>query len=158
MDNLRQEFIGERLHRKAALVKEQVQTQRLKQQQLILKQQQLQEKKQQQMAMEKAAEANADEKEKKIDTAASPAPAKKPRKSAGNEAPKKRPEAVKSPDQKTRRYCLYFTHVSNAQQIGWLLQHSAKACPSASPDEHNGQRSSTAEQETARVSSEDTNA
>ena len=40
VDALRQEFIGHRLHRKTALVKEQVQTQRLKQQQLVLKQQQ----------------------------------------------------------------------------------------------------------------------
>jgi hypothetical protein len=40
VDALRQEFIGHRLHRKTALFKEQVQTQRLKQQQLVLKQQQ----------------------------------------------------------------------------------------------------------------------
>ncbi|UJR09016.1 hypothetical protein I4U23_013265 [Adineta vaga] len=91
VDNLRQEFIGDRLNKKTALVKEQVQTQRLKQQQLILKQQQ-------QVTSVKQEKSSSDEEEgeeeKKVETSPPllPIPAKKPRKSAGNEKKKKRQE------------------------------------------------------------------
>ncbi len=90
VDRLRHEFIGNRLHRKSALVKEQVQTQRLKQQQLILKQQQATTIKQE--------ESSSDD-EKKTNTPPPPLPVKKARKSTGNEM-KKTP---KSSEQKTKR-------------------------------------------------------
>lgn len=85
VDNLRQEFMGNRLNKKSALVKEQVQTQRLKQQQMILKQQQ-----QQQQPVTKVTEkhSSSDEEAKP----SSPIPAKKSRKSVGNETKKKQQE------------------------------------------------------------------
>jgi hypothetical protein len=85
VDTLRHEFIGNRLNRKTALVKEQVQTQRLKQQQLILKQQQA--------TTIKPEESSSDENEKESNTPSPPV--KKPRKSTGKET-KKTP--------KTKRY------------------------------------------------------
>jgi hypothetical protein len=91
VNNLRQEFIGNRLNLKTALVKEQVQTQRLKQQQLILKQQQA-------TIVKKQKESSSDEDEKKANTSPPPPPppVKKPRKSTGN-------EIKKTPEQKTKR-------------------------------------------------------
>ncbi len=93
VDTLRQEFIGNRLNRKTALVKEQVQTQRLKQQQLILKQQQ-----QQQATTVKQEESSSenDQDAKKTDNLPPPPPVKKPRKSTGN-------ETKKTPKPKTKR-------------------------------------------------------
>ena len=84
VDNLRQEFMGNRLNKKSALVKEQVQTQRLKQQQMILKQQQ------QQQPVTKVTEkhSSSDEEVKP----SSPIPAKKSRKNVGNETKKKQQE------------------------------------------------------------------
>jgi transcription initiation factor TFIID subunit TAF12 len=110
VDNLRQEFIGNRLNRKTALVKEQVQTQRLKQQQLILKQQQ----QQQQVTTVKQEAPSLDEEGKKAESAAAiPIPAKKSRKSVGDELPKKPLATIKSTDQKTKRYSSRVTCVTN---------------------------------------------
>jgi hypothetical protein len=97
VDRLRQEFIGDRLNRKTALVKEQVQTQRLKQQQLILKQQQATAVKQE--------ESSSDEEKKKIDTPPPPppVPVKKARKSTGTEGKTKRQGTPKSSEQTTKR-------------------------------------------------------
>jgi hypothetical protein len=92
IDNLRQEFIGNRRNLKTALVKEQVQTQRLKQQQLILKQQQATIVKQQK-------ESSSNEDEKKANTPPPTPPVKKSRKSTGNKI-KKTP---KTSEQKTKR-------------------------------------------------------
>jgi hypothetical protein len=100
VDYLRQEFIGNRLNRKTELVKEQVQTQRLKQQQLILKQQQI-------ATTVKQEESSSDDEEKKIDTPSPPppppVPVKKARKSTGNEVKNKRQGTPKSSEQKTKR-------------------------------------------------------
>ncbi|CAF1653101.1 unnamed protein product, partial [Adineta ricciae] len=82
VDNLRQEFIGNRLNKKSALVKEQVQSQRLKQQQIILKQQQ--------QPVKKVTEKNSSSDEEVKPS--SPIPAKKSRQSIGNETKKKQPE------------------------------------------------------------------
>jgi len=90
--NLRQEFIGNRLNLKTALVKEQVQTQRLKQQQLILKQQQA-------TIVKPQKESSSDEDEKKANTPPPTPPVKKPRKSTGNEIKK----TQKTSEQKTKR-------------------------------------------------------
>ena len=84
---LRQEFIGHRRHRKTALVKEQVQSQRMKQQQLILKQQQTVAVKQEELSVNE------------IEPSTSPA-AKKPRKSKAKEPKIKRSG---SPEQKNTR-------------------------------------------------------
>jgi hypothetical protein len=92
VDVLRQEFITNRLNLKTALVKEQVQTQRIKQQQLILKQQPIKQEEQ----------SNSDDNDNKNikDTSPPPPPAKKPRKSNTKEVKNKRP---KSSEQKTKR-------------------------------------------------------
>ena len=95
IDTLRQEFIGNRLNRKSVLVKEQVQTQRLKQQQqTILKQQQATSEKDD----EEAEQASPDAHKNKSNSPAPPA--KKPRKSVGNET-KKTPKVTS--EQKTKR-------------------------------------------------------
>ena len=97
-DTLRQEFIGNRLNRKSVLVKEQVQTQRLKQQQqqqVILKQQQA--------TIEKEEESSSDANNNKPNSPPPPLPAKKPRKSTGNET-KKIPKTTSEP--KAKRYLM----------------------------------------------------
>ena len=80
VDNLRKEFIGDRLNRKTVLVKEQVRTQRLKQQELIVKKQQQQES------------SSVDEK-KPIDALISPS-VKKSRKITENRVKTKRQETI----------------------------------------------------------------
>ncbi|CAF4346930.1 unnamed protein product, partial [Adineta steineri] len=95
VDSLRQDFIGNRLNKKTALVKEQVQTQRLKQQQLILKQQQ------QQAESIKQEESSSDDEKPKTENPPS-IPAKKVRKSTGNEIKTKRQGTPKSSEQKPK--------------------------------------------------------
>ena len=89
VDNLRKEFIGDRLNRKAVLVKEQVQTQRLKQQELIVKKQQQQES------------SSVDEK-KPIDALISPS-VEKSRKSTENRIKTKRQETTRTSEQKMKK-------------------------------------------------------
>ena len=89
VDALRQEFIGHRLQRKTALVKEQVQTQRLKQQQLVLKQQQ--------HASTVKEEEQEESSSSKTGKSQTPSPAtKKSRKSSTNEATSKKARTSKS--------------------------------------------------------------
>ncbi|CAF3929520.1 unnamed protein product [Adineta steineri] len=95
VDSLRQDFIGNRLNKKTALVKEQVQTQRLKQQQLILKQQQ------QQAESIKQEESSSDDEKPKTENPPS-IPPKKVRKSTGNEIKTKRQGTPKSSEQKPK--------------------------------------------------------
>ncbi|CAM4973547.1 unnamed protein product [Rotaria socialis] len=96
VDHLRKDFVTDRLHRKTALVKEQVQTQRLKQQQLILKQQQ------QQATIIKKEPITSDDEKKMVDNPTTPT-VKKARKSTGNETKTKRQETPKSSEQKIKK-------------------------------------------------------